>query len=171
MNSSDKYLEEISPELDYNPDTGDFYWNTPKKGRNRHKPVGSLYTNGYLYVTVRGHNVSLHRLAFYKQHGYAPITVDHKNKVRTDNRTNNLRAASYAQNNANTVKKSKLGIPNVFFVHGSYRVSFVQNGKSVFLARFKDLELATLVANEVRDKLYGEFANHGHEQETTYPRA
>ena len=36
------------------------------------------------------------------------------------------------------------------------------NKQNKFFGLFKDLELASLVADEARNKYHGEFANHGH---------
>jgi hypothetical protein len=54
--------------------------------------------NGYLATRVwigkKCKRVLLHRLVFLLANGYLPKTVDHINRIRDDNRPENLRAAS-----------------------------------------------------------------------------
>jgi hypothetical protein len=59
---------------------------------------GVKMPNGYLATRVwigkKCKRVLLHRLVFLLANGYLPKTVDHINRIRDDNRPENLRAAS-----------------------------------------------------------------------------
>lgn len=73
-------------------------WNT----RYANKPLAlDKNSNGYLRITLLGKTYLAHRAVFAVHHGFLPETIDHINKDRSDNRLENLRAASYAENNRN----------------------------------------------------------------------
>jgi hypothetical protein len=56
------------------------------------------YTNcNFFHRTYR-----VHRLIFLYHFGYLPPIIDHINRVRDDNRIENLREATYSQNNVNS---------------------------------------------------------------------
>lgn len=89
--------------LEYNPDTGDLIW--LKRPSNCVK-VGSVArsktTDGYLAVCVKGKQYKAHRVAWYLHTGQWPNgTIDHINRVKTDNRIENLRDVSSAENSLN----------------------------------------------------------------------
>jgi hypothetical protein len=97
--------------------------------------------------------------------GEMPVVVDHINRIKTDHRIENLRAADHHTNNYNkeTQKNNKLGVKNVCWneQNKKYWVQVRAKGKTVVSKMFDSLELAELVATEARDKFHGKFANHG----------
>jgi hypothetical protein len=97
--------------------------------------------------------------------GEVPETVDHINGNRSDNRIENLRACSQADNNKNvrTSKVNKSGVKNVswYAPYQKWRVALRVKGKQKCIGYYGDKELAALVAHEARNKYRGEFANHG----------
>lgn len=150
--------------LDYNPETGDFI-RTSKHKRWGGTKAGHLNAgNGYVNVMVNNRYYKAHRLAFLWMTGAMPEFVDHINGVRHDNRWENLRAATKAQNCQN--KNSKKGLSGIKGVHWhsqhkKWYVGVTVSGKNKFIGLFEDLEAAELVAILAREKYHGEFANHG----------
>ena len=63
--------------------------------------VGSLDGKGYLHVIIEGRCYRVHRLVWLHQKGWLPDYLDHINRVRTDNRLENLRPVTLSQNHAN----------------------------------------------------------------------
>jgi hypothetical protein len=64
--------------------------------------AGSRHWTGYRYVTVFGVAYPEHHLAWLYMSGVFPIAqVDHRNRIRDDNRWCNLRPATSKQNNEN----------------------------------------------------------------------
>ena len=64
---------------------------------------GTLCNNGYRVVSIKGKQYMVHRLvaeAFLPNQENKP-TVDHINRIRDDNRVQNLRWASYVEQNNN----------------------------------------------------------------------
>jgi len=96
--------------LDYNKNTGIFIRKIASSNRCKVGDiVGSLNTDGYLTVHIDGKSYSLHRLAFLYMTGFFPENnVDHINRNRADNTWENLRSASYIENNHNRCDNTEL---------------------------------------------------------------
>ena len=125
------------------------------------KLAGTITTTGYRQVSVDNKLYLAHRVIFAMHWGFLPRFIDHIDGNRLNNKIENLRQCTDQQNKYNTpVKaKSKTGIKNVQWVNNAYRVSIRADGVQTYLGRFKDLELAQLVAQEARSKFHGEFAH------------
>lgn len=144
---------------------GKLYW---RVCINNRAPVGSeagTYNpyNKRRAVRINGQSIYVHRLIFLFHHGYMPLEVDHIDTNRHNNRIENLRAATSAQNqrNKSLQRNNTSGHKNVRWVNGKWAVELKINGKAKYFGRFEDLELAALMASEARDKYHGEFARHG----------
>jgi hypothetical protein len=85
--------------LDYNPLFPHFYWR--KTGRI----AGSICPrDGYIRISVDKNSYKGHRLAIFYVTGEWPNgPVDHKNRVRSDNRYSNLRVVSHSVNLQNSL--------------------------------------------------------------------
>jgi len=69
--------------------------------------------------------------------------VDHINRIRTDNRVENLRWATTSENQVNTDDRSnKLGHRNIYLHTDGFDVDIHRGGKRVFRKWFKTLEEA-----------------------------
>lgn len=65
-------------------------------------PTGTLNKSGYIYIGIKDKRVGAHRLAWFLVTGSWPeTTVDHINRVKSDNRWCNLRLASRNQQGYN----------------------------------------------------------------------
>lgn len=150
-------LEAIKAKLAYFPLTGHFEW------KESGEEAGSEESTGYVRITVCGKRYYAHRLAWlYMTGSPPPRQVDHKNKVRTDNRWSNLRNASKSQNamNRSGGKPNKLGVKGVSQKPcGLYRAAVTLKGKTTEKL-FSDLEAARVWATETREKLHGKFSDH-----------
>jgi hypothetical protein len=142
-------------DIKYNPDTGEFTRNGKK--------AGWVNSNGYLVITVSGKDHRAHRLAYFLMTGSWPLKdMDHINGNRLDNRWINLREASRSQNlfNKRIQSNNKLGIKNVSFNLGKYRVELRKNGKRVFDQSFDCPAAASISAQLAQIQIAGEFARH-----------
>lgn len=73
--------------INYNPVTGEF-------SRAGYAKCGTLTYQGYLAIQVAGKRYYAHRLAWFYMTGKWPEDeIDHKNRIRNDNRWENLREA------------------------------------------------------------------------------
>lgn len=89
--------------------------------------------------------------------------VDHRNRVRLDNRRENLRVSTHAQNCQNMGKfpSNKSGFKGVHFAkkNKNWVAQISCNGKMTHLGSFKTPEEASLAYNAAASRLHGEFAN------------
>jgi hypothetical protein len=78
------------------------------------------YQGRYLACTFLGETIYLHRAVFLYRHGVLPATIDHADGDTTNNRIENLRACTPAQNQYNALKKSnnRSGFKGVAFCRG-----------------------------------------------------
>ena len=89
--------------LNYDPETGVLTWRVARRGTAAGAVAGSLNRVGYIYVVVDGTRCLSHRLAWLLATGSdpAPSEIDHRDGDRSNNRLDNLRPASRAENNRN----------------------------------------------------------------------
>ncbi len=105
--------------------------------------------NGYPQTCIRYKLTYLHHRILPAKKG---ITVDHVNNNKLDNRIENLRYATYAQNNTN--KKAK-----GFKRSGNGWTAYIQvNGTPIYLGYFANEQDAIRVRREAEIKYFGEFA-------------
>jgi hypothetical protein len=118
----------------------------------------------YLGICIKGKQHLMHRIIFLYHHGYVPDVIDHIDGNGKNNKIENLRAASFAQNMLNMKGKSssKSKIKGVYWSESSnkWAVHCRVNKKIKYFGVYKDIELAELVAIEARNKYHGKFANH-----------
>lgn len=156
-----KELKEI---LNYNPETGDFYWKiSPKYDVKVGDKAGNEH-NGYQRVTIFGKKYLTHRLAWLYVYGEFPKgDLDHIDNDRGNCRINNLRIANKATNGFNRKKQinNKSGVKGVYWSTAAkkWAVKIGINNKKIYLGVWDDLEFAELVAQEARAKYHGEYAN------------
>lgn len=85
--------ERLKQLLAYNPESGVFVHLT----NTTHKRIGDVagykHSRGYRYIRCDGIEYFEHRLAFLYMEGYFPEEVDHKDRVRDNNKWDNLREA------------------------------------------------------------------------------
>ena len=127
------------------------------------------HAKGYLEITLKSKSYLEHRIVFYMIHGYCPETVDHINGDKTDNRIENLRAATYSENQCNVPLASNnvSGHKGVSFHKRvkKWRAQISLNKVVKHLGYFETKELAVEFVELARDMLHNNFANHGTHRE------
>lgn len=94
--------------LDYDPATGRFTWNNVGPPRNAKKgdPAGGLGSKGHWCIKLDDRTYKAHRLAWLFMTGEWPQQqLDHMNGIPADNRFENLRECSTAENCQNQGKR------------------------------------------------------------------
>jgi len=145
---------------------GNLYWKIMPHKRNDliGTKAGTDIGDGRSQITINKKHYKTHRLIYLMFHGYMPNEVDHIDNNPSNNDIKNLREATRSEQLCNTKlrKDSTSGVKGITWdkARNKWIVSINKNQKTVFRARFDDLELAQLVANEARNKYHGTFARH-----------
>ena len=120
--------------------------------------------SGYLRGGVLGRDMFAHRVIWAIVTGSYPTQhIDHINRDRSDNRWENLREASRAQNNQNT--RSAEGATSRYLgvwrdrSRNKWAAAISVDGRKIALGRFYSEELAARAYDAAAIKHYGAFAN------------
>jgi hypothetical protein len=127
------------------------------------KVAGCRQRNGYWIIKIHQKIWLAHRLIFMWHHGYFPETIDHIDRDNSNNRIENLRAATYGQNNANRKmqKNNACGLKGVWFRKDRGKwISRVGHGKArKHVGSFRTKEDAHEAYKKAAVIAYGKFAN------------
>lgn len=153
-------LKEI---LRYSRKTGQFTWRV-KRGRSASGTVaGTTRRDGYVAISVDGALYLAHRLAWLYCYGALPVrSLDHKNRVRDDNRISNLREVTPQQNLENTTRanrRNKTGLRGVTFDprDGRYYARIFSDGVQHSLGGYSTAEEAHAAYLQSKQRLHAGF--------------
>ena len=138
---------------------GVLYWSGNFGPRAREgRKVGSMDTHGYLQVKLDGKYVLVHRIIWYMFNQDSPPQVDHINRVRGDNRIENLRASNNTLNQQNTSTRTDntSGHAGVSFNKhaGKWLVRLSVSGRRLYLGCFDELTTAVAAHKQAKDKYH-----------------
>lgn len=111
--------EDVDALLNYAPLDGTLSWRSPGHYRRTDKAgraAGALRKDGYLQLQIFGKKYLAHRVCWLIGTGVWPSgQIDHKNRVRTDNRLANLRDVPQTNNqhNRGLNTNNTTGVPGV----------------------------------------------------------
>lgn len=152
--------------LKYCPETGEFHWLVQPNGRVKCGSVAGTISQGkhgpVCTIGVDGGQYRRGRLAWFYVTGWWPIEIDHKDCDRLNDRWENLRESTRAENQQNTrrYKNNKTGFKGVFIdlASGKFRAQIQKDHRRIDLGRFDSAEAAFLVRAKAIVDLHGEFA-------------
>ena len=162
-------LKEI---LHYCPETGIFTRKVSLNSNNAIKGAvfGSRHNskaNSYLRGWVLGSRYYLHRLAFLYMTGSIPDIIDHKNRIKYDNRWDNLISGDSSLNHRNMPLQSNntSGTTGVYesdkrYVNKFYARIYDKDGIIIKSARFKTIDEA-ISWRKMKELEIGYSENHG----------
>jgi hypothetical protein len=152
--------EAIKKLFHYDAESGMLLW---RKGNNRNvKPwqeAKSPNGHGYYNVKIDGKSYLVHRLIWLYVHGSFPKEdIDHKNRIRNDNRLCNLRAVSRTDNcqNISLPDHNKSGHIGVSWIksHNRWTVYVKVDKKNKWLGYYKNLDDAVAARKAGEAKFY-----------------
>ena len=155
--------EELLVWLEYDLATGIFRWRqdgvgTGGKRQKAGEVAGYKRLDGYMEVCLNGLKYRAHRLAwFYVYRRWPEPTVDHRNGDLSDNRIENLRIATRAQNSSN--KKGWSGrLKGTHFNGRKWVAQISRKPMHYYLGSFSTMEQAHEAYVEAAKRLHGGFA-------------
>ena len=156
-------LAELQEVLSYNGSTGEFTWLVRRGTQGAGKVAGTVGLNGYKKIRFKRRELQAHRLAWYMKTGEDPgvHTVDHINRIKTDNRFENLRLATHSQQQGNQLVSSSntSGFRGVSFCKrkNKWRVQLQIIGDVRFLGYFATKQEAAVAYRKAATAYFGEF--------------
>ncbi len=155
-------IKSILTKVIVDPDKGSIKWAMDIKSVKKGDEAGYVDVAGYRACKHKGFKLKCHRVIFYYVNQWLPAQLDHINRVKDDNRIDNLRATTASLNarNIGVRKTSKSGITGVFFnkVRNTYQAQITVNCKQLHLGNHKTIESATQARKEAELKYFGEYA-------------
>ena len=96
---------------------------------------------GYRKIKYNYHHLYRHRLIFYYVYGYLPNIIAHINRIKGDDRIDNLRVSTHQENHRNALmrKTNKSGMTGVHWHIRDkiWNAKIVLSGKTKHLGNFK----------------------------------
>lgn len=148
--------------LSFDEGTGNFTWVKDRRCVKAGRLAGTINNKGYVAIKVDGILYTGHRLAWLWMTGEFPaVEIDHINRVRKDNRPENLREATSSQNKANSGRhpRNTSGIKGVSYVasRGKYLAQISVDNKRKNLGRFKTIAEAEQAYKSAAARFYPGF--------------
>lgn len=124
------------------------------------KPAGHVNALGYVQVLIDGRSYLAHRIIWKMIHGSEPEVVDHVDGDPSNNRPENLRAATQALNVRNSRRKAGKGLPKGVHAtaEGRFRAEITADGARQRLGHFSTPEAAHEAYRSAAIAQHGAFA-------------
>ena len=156
--------QELKSLLCYSHETGVFTWRIAKSRKIKAGDIaGNTHIRGHIDIRINRKLYKAHRLAWlYVYGGFPEKMLDHINGNPADNRIENLREVTDAENLKNVKRHSdnRSGYKGVYYrkERNTYRASIFSNGKKKMLGSFKDPAEAHDAYKKAALELHGEYA-------------
>lgn len=154
--------EYLKSRLDYNSGTGIFVWLNTRSGRIKNGSPAGNWAGGYLKIKINQKRYQASRLAWFYMTGNWPENeIDHIDTNPSNNKWDNLRPATRAQNcrNINKNKKNTTGFKGVTSSKpNQFGAQIKINKKHIYLGTRNTPEEAHELYKEAAIKYFGEFA-------------
>ncbi len=141
---------------------GNLFWKIDRKKVKPGQKAGRTKSNGYCEVRFEGRLHGTHRLIFLMFNGYLPKIIDHIDGNPSNNKIENLRAATHAENmrNSKIPKTNTSGFKGVT-KNGKSKKWTAQcfvNNKHYHLGTYEDIHDAANAVIKFRKDKHGIFS-------------
>lgn len=155
---SKQHLNEL-----FNYKDGVLYWKVARSNRLKiGQKAGATATDKRERICINGKLLLTHRIIFAMHHDNWPKYVDHIDGNHANNKIENLRATTVAQNQWNSKLKhtNTSGIKGVSYdsQRNKWVAEIIANKKKMFLGRFNTIAEAEKTVKIARQQVHGEFA-------------
>jgi hypothetical protein len=148
-------------------DNGNLIW-TGKNSSRREKGriLGTKGNHGYLSFSINKKLYLNHRVIYAIHFGDFPepkMTVDHIDGNKLNNKIENLRLATYAQNLSNKISyNNKSGAKGVLWnpKNQNWRVRINYQRKAYEIGSFTEFDDAVIACKTARNQIHQDFAKH-----------
>jgi hypothetical protein len=147
MNTVEKIKLAIKKGITCDLETGNVYG-------TRGGILKSKCDNGYLVIRVDNSSIKQHQFIFYLKNGYLADCIDHINKIKTDNRADNLRKVTRQENTFNRDVKGYHFNKNMNKYQSSIRINNVKKHLGYFDTEKEAIE-AYLNAKKIYHNING----------------
>lgn len=136
-------VEKCLDEVEYKD--GKLFWTKSGSGRKINKPIGSLTKDGYLQCTLGGVQKKVHHIVWFIHKGYWPESIDHINKIKDDNRIENLREGFSVNNHNRNMPLPSSGLVGAHYskLKDKFKSSIKVEGSNIHLGYFDTAEEAS----------------------------
>lgn len=147
--------QKLEARFEFIPEKGLILYRVPVKGNKVGDIAGAKRSDGYVRVKIDGRPHFAHRLIYFMATGDEPDYIDHINGEKSDNRIENLRAATNSGNMASRPKRKPAGI----FLRGTkWHGRVMKDYRTHRITPTEDKAEAKRRLEELRRNLHGEFA-------------
>ena len=159
LRKDSEVTKELVDELfEYDSTTGNLLWRWPNGTAEAGDVAGYVRPQGYRYIRINSRDYAAHRLVWLMHHGSFPRNyIDHINNTRADNRIENLRDVTHAENMLNLAPGSgaSSGYKGVYTRKGKkgfkYFVVLYWEGDNYNLGTYETPEEASMVYHVARE--------------------
>ncbi len=157
----DEFWAVASKKLRYEASTGLFY----RQFKGFERPITTKDHYGYIVIdlTIAGKKKQFkaHRLAWYFRYKKWPEgEIDHKNRIKHDNRIKNLRDSTASENRANRERKpNRFGHRGITRSGKKWQAKITFQGKNIYLGSYAIKEDAIEAYKMASKLVFGEFSH------------
>ena len=140
--------------LEYQPETGLFFWKKKRNGISVGQLAGGKDRDGYIRIRIDNVKYAAHRLAWMYIHNDFPKNfIDHINGIKIDNRICNVRDVTRSENMQNLFKPQGRNIYIGVYKNQNANTWYSKieiNGKQIRLGTFKTPEEANIAYKKAK---------------------
>lgn len=136
---------------------GSLYWrNDTGTATKAGSKAGYLHKTGYVNISIKGKKYRAHRLIYLYHFGHIPSQIDHINRIKDDNRIENLRPSDSSKNQMNTENRKPCSRGVYERPNGRWRAQIYKNGKAISLGHHSTRSDAQKAYDKAKMEIYGD---------------